>query len=225
MSIGENLKIFIKVKVFNFKEQINTIKKYYKKKKLAGIDIALSLIAFFINPYRVSKRYISKNKMDEDIHVYGETPLSTFEKIISECNLSQDHKFLELGSGRGKCSFWLSQEIGCEVTAIEQISFFYKTASFLARLFKIKKLNFICGDMLSDDFTFAGFDFIYMFGSSWKDDDILKLINKIKKEKKLRIITISYPLSDYDNCFKTLKTVEVSFPWGNTLCFFNRVVF
>ena len=144
------------------------------------------------------------------------------EKIVAECGIKRDHSFLELGFGRGRCCFWLSQVVGCKVAGVERIGFFYKAAKIISKIFKTDNLKLVCQDML--EFNIEGFDFIYMYGSSWDDSVILKLAEKFKRaSKEMKIITISYPLSDYDKAFVTLKKFEVSFPWGKTFCFLNGV--
>ena len=82
MSTGDLFKLYVKVKYFNFKNQCNVICRYYKNIRFAFIDISLLIFYFFINPYRASKSFLRRNNYS-NIHIYGETPLNTFEKIYS----------------------------------------------------------------------------------------------------------------------------------------------
>ena len=213
-------KVFWQAKLFNIKERFYSVTKYYKYQKFALADFSLMLVSFFINPYKISKKFLKKNK-EQNIHAYGETPLRSLEKIISECGIGPRHKVVELGFGRGLCSFWLSQAVGCDVTAVERIPFFYTVAKFISKIFGMKNLNFICGDM--SELNFGEFDFAYIYGTSWDDEIVLRLAEKIKATgDKIKVITVSYPLADYEDGFECLKEIEVSFPWGKTSCFLNR---
>jgi hypothetical protein len=105
---------------------------------------------------------------------------------------------------------------------VEWIFPFYKTATIISKVFKSKAI--FSNENMLDNFYEA--DFIYLYGSCLKDSDVLSLIQKFKGIKKeFKVISISYPLSDYDKkIFKTIKKFKVSFPWGDTFCYLNEKV-
>lgn len=220
MSTGNLFKTYWQLKTFNFKENLCSIKRYYKNYRFCLIDLLLNLIYLFINPYRVSKKFL-KRKNFKNIHIYGETPLTSFEKIIKRCDVKPSQKLLELGSGRGRCAFWLSENIRCQVDAIEWIPTFHNIAFFVSRLLKSKNLNFFCQDMFYLDFS--DYDFIFLYGTCLEDSEILSLIEKFKKMKRdSKIITISYSLNEYDPSFLVIDEFSLSFPWGKAFCFINQ---
>ena len=219
MSTGDLFKTYLKVKLFDLKEQIYVISNFYKNFRFSCIDISLKLFYLFINPYRISKKFL-KRKNTPYIHLYGETPLSTFEKIVNECNISPSNSVLELGSGRGRCSFWLSEFVGCKVVAIEWIPIFHKIASFISKLYRSKEIYFHNSDMTTSDL--GNPDVIFLYGTCLSDKEIHLLIDKFKVMKNdIKIITISYSLADYNILFRSTKSFSVSFPWGNTICYIN----
>lgn len=219
MSTGSFFKTYLEVKKFNFKEQFFIVRNYYKNLRFCLVDLLLLFVYFFINPYRVSKKFLKK-KNYQNVHLYGETPLSSFENIIKHCDVQPTDSFLELGSGRGRCALWLSSFVGCSIDAIEWISLFQKIAYTIARIAGLKKIKFYSEDMFGVDLKNP--DIVFLYGTCLEDDEIYNLIDKFKNMKKgVKIITISYPLSIYDPSFCTSKSFPVKFPWGKTFCYIN----
>lgn len=216
-------KIFLKTKIFNIKEFFKNLKFYRKNLKFFIADFLFFIFYFFINPYKISKRFLKKNG-NIDIHMYGETPISTFSKIIKNCNLSKENFFLDLGAGRGKCTFFASIFIKCKTLAVEQIPIFINISNFIAKLLRIK-IKFLKKDFyfFSD---YKDIDVIYLYGSNLEENQIFKLLKKFKNlKKKAKIITISYPLKNYSpKEYKTIKCFSVTFNWGKTLCFLNEKI-
>ncbi len=218
MSIGKSIYLTIKVKIFLFIQWIKSIK-YYLNIRFLLFDLLFSFVYFFLNPYRVSRKFLEK-KFNKKIYDYGETPIAEIEKIIKSLELSSNITFLELGAGRGKMSFWLYFFLKCQVIAIEQIPIFVKIANFLIKVFNLKKIKFLCQDMLK--YNFKDIDIIYLYGTTLPSKKIKTLINKFKKLSNfVKIITISYSLEQYDKEFVCKKSFDLSFPWGKTKACLN----
>jgi hypothetical protein len=220
MSIGENVKFYINVKKYFFIEFLKTSYRYYRNIKFLIFDLSFSIVYLFINPYRTSRKFKEK-KFNKKIYDYGETPLSQIELISKECNVSSATRFLELGSGRGKISFWLYFFYNCNIIAIEEIPVFVTIASFFVKLFRIKKIKFLNKDF--NDFIIEDIDLIYLYGTTLSDENIKILIEKFKKLPTLTIVTISYSLNEYDKSFTTQKSFDLSFPWGTTKAYINVI--
>lgn len=211
--------LFFKVKKFNLKEQITVLKRYCVW-KFVLLDLSFLLILFFQNPYRVFKKFIQKNFPNENFYAYGETPYTSMEKIVKECQISPMDVFLELGSGRAKNCFWLAHFVKCKVVGIERIGSFVKIANFLKKIFQYHNLSFIQGNFFQKDF--CNYSVIYLYGSCLEDNEIKNLAIKfLHLNPMVKIITISYPLSDFNNQFVIKKSFEVEFTWGKTLCYLN----
>src|SRR5262245_60931707 len=114
MSIGE----FYRIKKTNFYFQWETIRNYYLKScRFALCDFLLGIASLFFNPYRICR----KRGL-----VYGETPLVSLHQIATISHLSPNDCWLELGCGRGKGCFWVSQFIGCRTIGIDQVTLFIR---------------------------------------------------------------------------------------------------
>lgn len=219
MSTFKKFKLFLKVKIYFFKQWLFTFKRYYPNYKFFTFDVFFSSIYFFLNPYRITSKFLEK-KYDKKVYEYGETPLTQIENLSKICQISKNTNFLELGAGRGKISFWLHFFVKCKILAVEQVPIFVKIGVFLKKLFRAKNLNFSCNDFFEIDMQ--NFDIIYLYGTTLKDTKINLLIEKFKKLKSsVKIITISYSLEEYDKSFKTLKSFDISFPWGKTKAYLN----
>jgi hypothetical protein len=219
MSIGKEenfLKIFFRTKAYNLKEQFFVIFKYYKNLKFFIVDLLFLFFYLFFNPFKISKNFLKKKK-NKKIHLYGETPLSTLEKIVKECNISKKDKVIDLGAGRGRLCFWISNFLGCSVIGVERIPLFVKIANLIVKVLRIKNISFVCRDMF--EISYKGFNFLYLYGTCLEDEKIFKFLKIVPKGVK--VITISYPLNDYDKSYSIDKSFKVSFPWGETTCFLN----
>lgn len=217
MSIGR-IYLFFKIKLYFLIQWIKSLK-YYLNIKFLFFDVGFSFIYFFLNPYRISKKFLAK-KFNKKIYDYGETPLVEMEKIVNACSLTSSDTLLELGAGRGKVSFWLHYFVKCNIVALEQIPTFVKIGNFFIKAFRIKNIKFLCEDMY--EFKIKDYSAIYLYGTTLCDEKIKILINKFKKlPSSVKIITISYSLDEYDKSFSSEKCFDISFPWGKTKAYVN----
>lgn len=198
----------------NFVEYVKVIFKYYSNLSFAKVDISILLMYFFHNPFTISKRFLLQ-KGEKDVYAYGETPLTSLDLIAKECRINKDDVVFELGAGRGRGCFWLNSFIGCQVVGIEYVPDFVERAERIKRKCCYPDVNFRNEDMLKSDFS-EGTVF-YLYGTSYEDNFILKLVDKFKKlPAGTRIITVSYPLTDYidEPAFEVMKRFPVRFTWG-----------
>jgi SAM-dependent methyltransferase len=208
--------INFKVGLWNFTEYLQVIAKYYSHWTFAKIDLNLLRGYMLESPYTVSKNFLLQ-KGEEDIYAYGETPLTTLEKMSKACDIKPEDTVFELGCGRGRTCFWLCEFIGCTVVGIEFIPYFVEQANRVKKASEVKKISFRCEDILLSDLSKA--TIIYLYGTCFDEFFIKKLIKKFKKLRSgTKIITISYPLTDYfsDTKIKLIKSGKASFPWGTT---------
>ena len=197
-------------------------RRYYHDHTFSHLDRALLTAYIFKNPYAISKNYLKKRN-EKEIHIYGETPLMTYEKMAKEVNLEPTDTFLELGSGRGRGALFLHHFFKCQVIGIERIPQFVKLSRHLAHKYHQGRVSFICGDMIKVDLPEA--TIIYLYGTALTDEEITSLIQKLKKYPKgTKIISVSYPLTDYDEkAFHIEKSFSASFPWGETESYIQTV--
>lgn len=219
-SIGELLLLLFSSKWFLLKEEIKARRIFSQHKQWQRCDRALRRAYCLQNPYRISKQFL-RQRRSKEIHLYGETPLTSLDQIAKESGLhSTDHLF-ELGSGRGRGAFFLALSTGCRVTAIEWIPAFTAQAKAIQKRFSCSNMTFICADMREVDFT--GATVIYLYGTCLEDEVITHLIASFKQlPSSTQLITVSYPLSDYDPAFSTTKQFLVAYPWGEATVYVQR---
>jgi hypothetical protein len=202
------------VKKRNFVEFAQVIFYYYRNLKFAKVDFSLLCLYFFHNPFKISKNFLMK-KGEKEIYAYGETPLTTIEKISSQCKISEKDKVFELGMGRGRSCFWMNFFINCQVVGIEYIPDFVDRANTIKNKFHVDGVEFRQEDILQSDFS--GGSVFYLYGTCYETEFIEKLIEKfLSLPKGTKIITVSYPLSDYSDigAFSLLKKFPGRFTWG-----------
>ncbi|MBF5060193.1 SAM-dependent methyltransferase [Candidatus Neptunochlamydia vexilliferae] len=206
----------VKYALIDRKLQREVKERYYSSREFAALDRALLTAYIFKNPYIISKKYL-QNRQEKELHTYGETPLTTYETIAKEVDIQPTDTFLELGSGRGRGALFLHHFYKCKVIGIERVPQFIKLARHLAHKYQLKEASFICGDMFQTKLPQEATT-IYLYGSNLADSEITQLVTRLKEiPLGTKIVTISYPLTDYDSrVFKLEKTFPVSFPWGET---------
>jgi len=198
----------------NFVEYVKVVFNHYRNLSFATIDFSVILMYFFHNPFKISKRFLMKKK-EKDVYVYGETPLTSLEKIVKECGISQQDTVFELGCGRGRSCFWLHSFVGCKVVGIEFVPDFVERAERIRKKLAVKEMKFLLQNMLEADFS--GGTVFYLYGTCYDAEFIKALIKKFKKMPLgTKIITVSYPLTDFtkEPIFEVMKRFPVTFTWG-----------
>ncbi len=209
--------IYLKVKWFDLKEA-HQIRRSFPG--FSSYERAFKKAYRFRNPFRICKKFL-RQRGDELIDAYGETSLPVFAQIARECSLSCMDTVIELGCGRGRGVFFLSHLLGCKAIGIDWIPFFIQTAESISNSSSPKlPVSFRCEAMHSTDFSDASA--IYLYGTCLADEQIRSLINRFELfPSHVKIITVSYPLSDYSRCFSTVKQFTASFPWGDAEVYLN----
>lgn len=211
----------LKIKWVDFKEYLRVVSHYYSDPTFFKIDAYLVLSYFFKSPFKISRRFL-KARGESDVYAYGETPLTTLEKIAQECRLSsRDHVF-ELGSGRGRTCFWLNQFIGCSVVGVDYVPQFVQRAHAVKVRFNVKNVQFRLEDFLQTNLS--GATVIYLYGTCLETKAIEKLIERfLTLPAGTKIITVSYPLTDYakGSAFEVMKRFPARFTWGTADVYLN----
>lgn len=202
---------FCKSHFFERQEQKKVEKNFYHFDSFREKDQKLLSKYNEKSPYRVSKEFLIARSA-KDLDIYGETPLSTIHTIVQKCGIKKNDLVIEMGAGRGRVSLFLSEFIGCQVYAYEQIPFFAEN------MIPSKNLKVFNKDMFTADFSKASF--IYLYGTLLEDEEIVKLTKLFRADAK--IITVSYPLRDYSSHYRVLQSFSGRFPWGKTKVYQNE---
>ncbi|NNM43721.1 MAG: methyltransferase domain-containing protein [Chlamydiae bacterium] len=225
-SIGEPFQLFytfFKVSIGNFLEERYVQKNFYKNLLFQKIDRELSEGYKEKSPYQISKEFLLQ-KGESDIHVYGETYLSTIYKVAKRIGISANDYIVEMGCGRGRASLFLASYFGCKVHGVDWIKAFTQNASQVAICNSLSSATFSCNDMLEEDLSFA--TVIYLYGTCLDDSTILTLISKFSTlPKGTKIITVSYSLLEYSEkpIFLLKDHFTARYPWGRTEIFIQEL--
>lgn len=204
------------VEIRNLIQYFKIVYLYYPKFSFMKVD--LMLIAQYLgkNPFKISKEFLTA-RGEKDIFAYGETPLSTMEKISKRAQITSKDTVYELGSGRGRTCFWLNSFLGCKVVGIEYIPEFVEKANAIVENLNLKGIEFKQEDMLEADLSEA--TVIYLYGTCLDEASIQKFVKKVEKLKSgTKIITVSYPLTDYASApfLEVMRAFPAQFTWGET---------
>src|SRR3990172_6677745 len=120
--------VFLKVKVFHWKEALHLWRRY---SGFAPYARAFRRAYGFRNPYRICRSYLRQRGAGEP-DAYGETPLPVLAEIARACGWNQTDTVLDLGCGRGRGAFFLSHLTGCRTIGIDWVPFFVQTAERIA---------------------------------------------------------------------------------------------
>jgi SAM-dependent methyltransferase len=141
--------------------------------------------------------------------------------MVEEFSIGSMDHLLELGCGRGRGVFFLSHLAGCSAVGIDFVPFFISTATAIAKhATPILPVTFRCENMETTDFS--GATVIYLYGTCLAEEEIDALVHRFEAlPQATKIITVSYPLTDYSPRFRTLKQFTADFPWGKGEVFLN----
>jgi SAM-dependent methyltransferase len=196
--------LFWKVKLYLFCEQMAVIRRYYRFPRFAWIDFLLGAFYLFSNPFSICRRFCQR-KGEDEVHTYGETPLTTWEQIAKKAGIGPEDVLLDLGCGRGRICFWSASVLGCRAIGVDRVPRFIRTA----RLFDSKRVRFVCSEI--EDAPFEEATIVYYY-ALFHTHPLGKLPDG------MRVLSVSEPLfPDADSLG------SFSFPWGEGEVFLNRV--
>lgn len=188
---------------------ILVIARYYTRHLgFAYSDTLLWLHYLFKTPHQHSRQFAHDN-------LYGETPLTTLEKIAKHSHLTSRDTVYEIGCGTGRTALWLTHFVHCRVVGIDHVPVFIRRVKRVAQWRHLDRVRFECADVLQ--IPLEGATCIYFYGTAREDAFVQALIARFVQLKPgTRIVTTSYPLSDYDSRFPLLHHFQGTFPWGRT---------
>jgi len=206
--------IKFKTTLYNLGEYFKTVYRYYSNWRFAKIDLTLLLTYFWNTPFVISKRFLQE-KGANDPYTYGETPLTTLDEIMRKCKVTSQDVVYELGCGRGRNCFWLDSFIGCKVVGIEYIPDFISKANYIKDYFQVDQVEFRLQNISEASYNDA--TVLYLYGTCLEDPFLFALMKKFEALPiGTKIITISYPLSDYSNkpLWEVMNRFPARFTWG-----------
>ncbi len=187
---------------------------FYRNFHFAWVDLVLGLSYLWRNPFSICRAEMERLG-EREVHVYGETPLTTWAKIAKAANLSSKDVFYDLGCGRGRICFWTKLWIGCPTVGIDRVPYFIQKASRLANWMGFSDVSFLQSRIAGASLEEATAIYLYTFHPDEDSIDISRL------KRGSLVITLSEPIY---NKRLVLKTSLIGrFPWGEAQVFIQQV--
>ena len=194
-----SFKLFLRTKLFFWKEQLHVIRYFYPK--FALVDLFFGLFYLFSNPFRICRGE----------YTYGETPLTAWKKIADLARIGSKDVFLDLGCGRGRLCFWTRCMIGCRSIGIDGVSPFINKANRVKRFLYLDSVDFFCSRITLAPISKATVIYLYTFHPDEEQLDFSQL------REDARVISVSEPIVG----LRVLSECQVYFPWGKADIYIN----
>jgi len=118
---------------------------------------------------------------------YVKTKRNLYKIIFKHARISKNSHIVEVGSGTGSMSIYLSKKYNCLVTGIEINPILLYISRIKKKIFKRNKLDFVLEDALHFDYSAASHVYVFMFPQI-----IRKLAPILKKQCKQGTVIISH---------------------------------
>ena len=210
--------VFLRESFWQYRVQ----REFYSDLEFEKKDKALLSCYKKLSPYKIAKSF-SKDQGESNIYTFGSTPLHVYHEILRRWIKNSTGSFLELGSGTGRGLVFLNNFSSCKVDGIEWNSRFVNVFQPLMTSFNLKNIRvFNCDYRLVESFNY---DWIYFYEFFLSEKDFELICDNILKGsmRSTKIITVSYPISDYHPDFESIDSFKTWFPWGRAEVFLSRV--
>lgn len=212
----------LKTTFFRLFEWVRVILRYYIKSwRFFWVDCLMAAHYLRKSPHQISKEFL-KQCGAANIYAYGETPLTTLDRMATEFGILSHDIFYEMGCGSARGCFWINLFVKCRVIGIDYLPTFIRKAAEIKKSMGLYHIDFLEEEMVSTNLSRA--TVIYLYGTCLDDATIKKLIyNFAQLRSGTKIITVSYPLEWYcdPDLFKVIKQFRGRFPWGKADLFLN----
>lgn len=206
------------------REQIQVVIRYYPHTPFRRFHLAFLYAYLGKNPFRIYKKW-ALERGEKELYTYGETPLTTLERMARVAGIGPGDTVLEMGCGRGTCVFWLNTVVGCRAIGVDLVPDFIEKAQALKETFQLEEVEFRLENMLKTSLN--GVTVVYFYGTSSSRPFIEAFIERVRSlPQGTRIITVSYPLNVYcggEEVFKLTHQFSAPFTWGRAQVYVQRV--
>ena len=206
-----------KVLWFSYQEEKKVKKSFYSHKSFKKADLLLKSLYRFQNPYRICKKHM-KERGSSFLHAYGETPLTVFHEMFEKGSLTEKDCFVDLGSGRGRGVLFASLTKNCDSIGVERIPLFCEKANRISQ-----SAQFFCQEIC--DFDMGLGSFFYFYALCLEEEELIAAISQLEKMRPgSKLVTVSFPITEYSQKFKLLSSWEATYPWGKTDLFLHSKI-
>jgi len=212
--------IFVWIKETVWQRQVE--RKFYSNINFREVDKAFLSFYKKSSPYKIAVNF-NRYCHHQNIYSFGSTPLHVYAQILYRWLNLEPGSFLELGSGTGRGLLFLSVFYSFPLKGVEINPTFVKTTQDLIDTFELSNIKISNQDyLLMDRFET---DWIYLYEFFMTDKQFELVCEKLIKTSKntTKIITVSFPLSEYHDKFVVKDSFETTFPWGKAEVYLNTI--
>ena len=206
-----------KYAVFAFRENFICLLVYGIPYRMIWVELGLMILYPFVSPYRINLRYIHQKKLDHS-YIFGETPLTTLEKICRWSGIPKGKVIFDVGCGWGRSTFFLhAYNKAHRTVGIDIVPEYIERANKIRSVMKLDYMVFLEADIRCVDYRDA--DIVYMYGTCFPNAFIQEMVDVWEEDLKegAIILTTSYSLISFSTRGRiqlhTQKTFD--FLWGD----------
>ncbi len=177
------------------------------------------------SPHRINRRFIRRNGSNQNL-TFGETPLSTLEKICYHAEIPEGKVIFDVGCGWGRSTYFL--HVACMANrsvGIDIFPLYIKKAEKIRKWLGQEQMVFWEADIREVDYSDA--DLIYMYGTCFEKELVREMVAVWEEQLPDGTILISpsRSLSPYStlNRIQLKKCVQIEYSWGDCPVFFHVV--
>lgn len=198
---------------------IQEVRRYYWLWPVAKADIYWMLEYGLRSPFAISRRATRKNRLPEDLAVYGETPWTTLERICEAAQLRSEQRFVDLGCGTGRTLLFVSIWYGCNSLGYELVERFVEKFAWLQHKLNLKEQAQIKAENWLDA-ELEG-DVFLLVGSCYSDRHLQEATHKLQHLPPGKIVvSVSYPIAG----LTLQEEFEAAFSWGKGTVYVQQTV-
>lgn len=150
--------------------------------------------------FNIETCLFDNSKEDANHRAYEPTPYSVLDLIVDGDFLHGGDNVVDMGSGKGRVGFYLSNKIGCHVTGIEYNEDIYRLA--LENLSKVNEdVNVSFVNVSAEKYIIKNTDNAFFFFNPFSDKILSKVLANIKESfyeapREIKLI-FYYPTLEY----------------------------
>ena len=130
--------------------------------------------------FNIETCLFDNSKEDANHRAYEPTPYAVLDLLIDSGFILSDDNIVDMGAGKGRVGFYLSNKIGCHVTGIEYDKDIYALA--LNNLSKVvKNVNVTFLNETAEKYSIKENDTIFFFFNPFSDKILSKVIHNIEE--------------------------------------------
>jgi len=218
------LRVIVRQILFSLREGPRSLK-YWLNHGMFWVDLGFWCLYVLRSPYRISRRFIRSNGGSLNF-TFGDTPLSTLERICCQAGIPEGMVIFDVGCGWGRSTYFLHayckayRSIGIDI-----IPTYIKKAEKIREWLGLNYMVFLKADIRKVDYSDA--DVIYMYGTCFEKELVREMVAVWEDSLAdgTMLISASQSLCPYStlNRIQLKECVWIEYSWGDCPVFFHIV--